>query len=343
MLQCAHGVTMNQKTTMTALTTYLREILDINLSVQRWSESSRLPVFLQESYQYYVGRVHETDILFMVDSGKQERAPSVIGKHVKLLGDRPLAAYVCPHMTSYNRQRLIRKGIQFIVPGNQLYLPALAMDLREYYRRSPPEGGQFSPATQTVLLHWLYNSTNLAWKKASVTEMARILGYSKMTISRAFHEIEQIFTDSFSGYTIGDLWENRIPKVQVWKNAQPHFRSPVTRRHYVTRGHATKHLNRYAGLDALASYSMLAAPPYHVYAVDRREWKKLQSANEIQILRNADDGCVQVEVWNYSPGLFHNHGKQQLVDPLSLYLSLRDTTDVRIEQALEELEGGIRW
>ena len=334
---------MIHDTIMNSLISYLREILNIKLSVQEWDEATRLPVFLQDSYRYYVGKMHETDILFMVDAGKDERAPAVIDKHIQLLGDGFLVAYVCPQITAYNRKRLIGKGIQFIVPGNQLYLPALAMDLREYYRQIPLEINQFSPATQALLLYWIYNSSELPRKKATVTEMARILGYSKMTVSRAFQEIDQIFTDIFDDYTTGGLWENMIPRFQIWKKAQPYFRNPVIRRYYIAQEDSTEHLAVHAGLDALAAYSMLAAPRYNIYAVNQREWKKLKDTGSIQFLRTPDEGCIQVEVWSYSPRLFRQHGQQQLVDPLSLYLSLRDTTDERVEQALEEIAGGIQW
>ena len=38
-------------------------------------------------------------------------------------------------MASYERKRLIEQKVPSIVPGNQLYLPDLGLDLREYFRR----------------------------------------------------------------------------------------------------------------------------------------------------------------------------------------------------------------
>ena len=45
-------------------------------------------------------------------------------------------------------------------------------------------------------------------------------------------------------------------------------------------------------------------------------------------------------MWNYPPRLL---GDGNAVDQISLYLSLRDDTDERIQQALEELLEEIRW
>jgi len=43
--------------------------------------------------------------------------------------------YVRAQVTAYNRKRLIEQKVPFIVPGNQMYLPMLAIDLREHFRR----------------------------------------------------------------------------------------------------------------------------------------------------------------------------------------------------------------
>jgi len=48
----------------------------------------------------------------------------------------------------------------------------------------------------------------------------------------------------------------------------------------------------------------------------------------------------ELEVWSYSPGLFAN-GK--IVDPFSLYLSLRDIKDERIESAMEKMMESVEW
>ena len=46
--------------------------------------------------------------------------------------------YVTGALASYERKRLIEQKVPFMVPGNQLYLPDLGIDLREYFRQRPP-------------------------------------------------------------------------------------------------------------------------------------------------------------------------------------------------------------
>ncbi|MCK7468892.1 MAG: hypothetical protein MZU91_12730 [Desulfosudis oleivorans] len=43
--------------------------------------------------------------------------------------------YVTRTLASYERKRLIEQKVPFLVPGNQLYLPDLGIDLREYFRK----------------------------------------------------------------------------------------------------------------------------------------------------------------------------------------------------------------
>jgi hypothetical protein len=86
-----------------------------------------------------------------------------------------------------------------------------------------------------------------------------------------------------------------------------------------------------SGLTALANYSMLNQPVIPVYAMDIKAWKKTGAIQEVSSEEEAD---AQLELWSYNPKLFAQDG---LVDPFSLYLSLQDVKDERVEAALEKL------
>jgi hypothetical protein len=60
---------------------------------------------------------------------------------------------------------------------------------------------------------------------------------------------------------------------------------------------------------------------------------------------NKDEGKICLEVWKYSPGriwgdLFRFHNS---VDPLSLYISLQDSADERVEMAMEQIIREFQW
>lgn len=61
--------------------------------------------------------------------------------------------YVTDALASYERKRLIEQKVPFIVPGNQLYLPELGIDLREYFRqRAGSAESPLSPSAQALLI-----------------------------------------------------------------------------------------------------------------------------------------------------------------------------------------------
>jgi hypothetical protein len=63
-------------------------------------------------------------------------------------------------------------------------------------------------------------------------------------------------------------------------------------------------------------------------------------SGELAVVGGHYEGSVEVELWWYDPMLL---SEGQEVDPLSLYLSLQDSTDDRVHTALEELLRGQEW
>ena len=88
---------------------------------------------------------------------------------------------------SARRKQLIDQRVAFVVPGNQVYLPFLGVDLLEHFRNARGTSESLSPATQAAFLYALHRRGRGAF---SPKEMAAALGYSSMTMSRAFDELE---------------------------------------------------------------------------------------------------------------------------------------------------------
>ena len=95
-----------------------------------------------------------------------------------------------------------------------------------------------------------------------------------------------------------------------------------------------------AGLSALAHYSMLAEPENSSIALSREVWKSLQKKATVRRTLADEPGALTVEVWNYTPTLFAQDG---WVDRLSLYLSLKDTEDERVQDALDQMLEELPW
>ena len=74
-----------------------------------------------------------------------------------------------------------------------------------------------------------------------------------------------------------------------------------------------------AGLTALSHLSLLASSEPSVFAISTNQWEiaKLSNLEELPLAEDAD---AELEIWQYDPYLFAKDG---LVDPFSLYLSLK--------------------
>jgi hypothetical protein len=321
---------------------YLHEALGIDAAIRQWAGARKLPYFLQDAYELYELRIRDLSILLAVNQREKTLRLTTIRDQLdklKSLADRPVV-YVTDALASYERKRLIEQKVPFIVPGNQLYLPDLGIDLREYFRQktqSPKHA--LSPATQAMLIKLLLTkSTQTDWSAAAT---AAEFGYTLMTLSRAVRELTTagIATPVRKGK---ERWLHlNRPPAETWHVAKPLLRSPVKRSIWTPQTAKLRPERRLplAGLSALAHYSQLSEPALPVYAVGFAKWKVLTRGG-LPTLPESQAGALQLQVWNYTPIPMPDN---KTVDPLSLSLSLQNDSDERVQSALEELQEHFPW
>lgn len=329
-------------TLATGVLRYLEEILGVEASGLRpWAHSNELPYFLRDAFAF-----HELALLgqpILLATGRVEAKQSL--KDVRIWLDKVKSltglpvVYVTDALASYDRRRLIAQKVPFVVPGNQLYLPDLGLDLREYFRkRAPAADTALSPSAQAMLITALLRQPWQAdWQPSAV---AVALGYTPMTLSRAVKELTA--AGVATAYTVGRVrWlRMELPPAQIWERAKPALRTPVKRTVWVAgHGHDADRPRRVAGLSALALGSMLAEPRSPVYAVTAAEWKAATNAG-VRALPEPEAGAEEWQLWRYSPALIPD---VTTVDPLSLMLSLEDNADDRVQLALDELKAQLPW
>ncbi len=324
---------------LTQLVRYLQDTLGINLAVAPW-ERGHLPLFLEERYAFFEAEILGLPCLLMADRGDHEEPPATIRKHIDHVQAKwsERLVYVRERITAYNRKRLVEQKIPFIVPGNQMYLPILGIDFREHFRKPRRTQSELRPSSQAVLIHALLVDT----EDLSPTALATKLGYSAMTISRALDELEAagVGESLATGRGRGRRLRLGDSRHDVWKKAEPLLRSPVRNRDAIHLADSRDLPGPIAGLSALARYSMLAEPRNMVVAVSREDWKSLQQRDAVALAMPDEEDALTVEVWTYAPTFFASDG---CVDRLSLYLSLRDTTDERVQAALDQILEEIPW
>ncbi len=326
--------------------TYLREVLAVEAELRPLKPSAELPYHLQDAYAWAQFDLlgHHCVVFTPKDADKFPLAE--VRRHVDQIAkleSNALPVLLLPVLSSFQRRHLIEQHVAFIVPGNQLYLPQLALDLREYFRqrRSTTAGETLSPSTQALLICALLSHPwQEAWRAGDDAER---MGYTAMTVSRAMRELQAAGLVSVE--VTGRIRQVRFtkPPGETWQSAQPLLKSPVRRVVWVDRQCTPPPDALPAGASALAARSMLADPPAPVWAVSVAGWRQAQTGGALPLPESAP-GSMAWQIWRYGPRLLpQGSGQKDSVDPLSLIMSLSEDRDERVQLALDELRESLSW
>ncbi|MDB5047245.1 MAG: hypothetical protein JWO30_316 [Fibrobacteres bacterium] len=316
---------------------YLDNALILHPKTYGWPGEKSLPIYLRELYAFYRTTLLNTDTLLMVLKA-EEQTPATLAKHMQKVREKWAhdIVFVNESVSSLNRKRMIEQKIPFVIPGNQMFLPMLGVDLREHFRKMQVPRLVFSPSTQVLVLDALYHGNESGY---TPTESAKRFGYSTMTMTRVFDELEQA---GLGEHTVhGKERRLRFPEKgrMLWDVALPFLKSPVKKKTYI-ESHLGKKSRVKSGLSALAELSNLSHPDVETFAVQLDEWHSIQNSG-IQFHANSPGpDLMGIELWAYPPNRF---GRKGIADPLSVYLSLRNSDDERIQASLNELIQGMRW
>lgn len=317
---------------------YLQQTLHADLpNLRRWDGARGLPRHLTDTYSLYHTQLLAMPCLLVLLKGGDEPTPAELQKHIRLIeakADLP-ALYVQQSIRASQRQRLIDQQIPFVVPGRQLYLPPLGLDLREHYRaQANLEEQALSPSAQVMFLGMLMG----LWPQdMNASGLAKVLGYSDMTMSRIKRELK--------AHALSDLPPFAA---QSWKQALSSLRSPLRHKVWVTNPTDDLLHCPLAGLSALASRSMLSGPNHEIRAIGEQAWRTLKKKHPaLHAEQSFTPDALELELWKYDPVLLirgdpisGRHPEQAgygCVDPYSLYLTLRDNPDERIAMSLDEM------
>lgn len=321
------------------LACYLSDTIGVRTVFTSGPEAAMLPHAIKAAFEFGGLELLGKPYTLAKIRGDESFSPASVAKQLRWVEERVgPTILVAEALESFNRKRLIAYKVPFIIPGNQLYLPDLGVDLREHFKRQRRKTAALSPSAQLVTLFLLLKRPDM-WAVTATTLSAQ-LALSKMTLGRAIEELEN-----------HDLIETRIlgrekqvkpgePPRILWEKALPLLRTPILKRVYLEDCEGEYGI--LAGLTALSKRSMLSPPNRTIRAVTSKEWKRIRktvAGKEIPAA-SGDLATVELELWKYNPLLLGTNG---MVDTLSLYLSLIDDTNDRVEAARENLIDEIEW
>ncbi|MCK4867349.1 MAG: hypothetical protein KAT39_04810 [Alphaproteobacteria bacterium] len=320
-----------------ALERYLGETLHDRVSVDAIEGTISVPTFLERSYRFYKARIIGRQCV-LIAARENAATPADIAKHVSLVRSAvdTIVIFAAPSLSAHNRSRLIAQGVAFVVPGNQLYIPELAMDLREYFRAPKPRGAKgLSPAAQAVFFHYLLRLDEYATTPSAI---AKRLRYSAMSIGRAFDDLVAVGLVKSEKRGKERHIYFTADRRELMESARPLLRSPVRSVKHVRNDRPVPNL-KLAGETALAKLTNLTPPRTETFAVLASDWKMIAEILDFIEVDEFEE-TFAVETWSYDPaGLSYG----PVVDPLSLYAQFRDHRDERISMAAERLLENVIW
>lgn len=329
--------------TRESITDYLKNTLGmVDLVLNDYPCLAKLPYLIQDQFEFLQMTFAKQSVSLVIPKTNLPlRQTRDVLKH--LPKQEPLV--MCfESLASYERRYLIEQKISFLVPGNQLYLLDLGIDLREYFKRKRQSAARaLNPSTQAMLLWFLQNlPLGSEW---SPSEVAATLQYKSMTASRAAAELVEL--GLFEELSKGRRKYLRTVNSheQIWQKAKPYLRTPVKQEIWT---HDPVYLHKseicLAGISALSKLTMINPDKEICYGLSPQNWAEIKK--KIVVLPEKEPGASCYQIWTYEPRMYRestNTLSTPCVDPLSLWLSFKDSTDARIELALTDLEKEFKW
>jgi hypothetical protein len=158
-----------------------------------------------------------------------------------------------------------------------------------------------------------------------------------MGITKAIENLKRLAIVKVEGTKEKNIiFEKDIEK--LWKDSEGLCINPVMKTVYVD--------DKPQGLfksntTALEEYTDMNPSSIEYFAIEKKQFYELRK-NNLLVNLNSENGSYALEVWKYNPELLTKGiTKKNNVDPLSLYLSLKDgfideRTDMALDQIIEK-------
>jgi DNA-binding MarR family transcriptional regulator len=323
-----------------AIIGYLNELTGETPWVEPMPEElvSTLPLYLRQRYELYRADLFgRRCVLARENSPTGELSPTEYGHEVTQLKQRlhEDVVLVLMKLPSYVRNRLVRQRIPFIVPGTQMFLPMLMIDLREQFAKSNDRlRSTLSAVSQVVIIYQILQES---LDETPLGQIATRLGYSAMAISKAQDELQTAgLCEVIRTWRTVSLHFTARGKA-LWRQAEPLLTTPIRRKLWIRWGQPRARAVL-AGTSALSRASMLADDRVPTYAMRDKHLTSAMDKGEIFGCGGPEEAEASMEAWKYDPLVL---AANDVADRCSLYLSLRQSADERIQKELRSLIDGV--
>ena len=235
------------------------------------------------------------------------------------------AVFYFDNLLTYERDRLVEQGVYFIVADKFAFVPTLIIN-RLSTKSEIKE--LFYPSTQYILLYHLQIES---LDGLSLKELEDKVPYKYKTIAKSIKQLEVLGLVRLEGSRNKKLVFELSGK-ELWDKASTNLIDPIKSIEYTSDVFPEGDIG---GISALSHYSMLV-PEDVPTRVLTAEWVR-EHKYSIPELHSFED-TQRIEIWKYPPS-----GTSGYVDKLSLFLTLKDDNDPRVEKEIAIMMNKIKW
>ncbi len=310
---------------------YLKSLLGFSIVIKKITDSERKRLgafvnFYEMKATHIDGRRH---LLAFAKVG-QRYTPHAVAKQFSMIRaavDLPVVFVPC-ELAPHDSARLIAAKVPYVYANRGLYLPEAGLVLARP-NQTPVLRETFSVPAQLFVSGYLLKKWN---GRATISEVMQLTGYSFASIVHAFQELEHF------GAGVRELdVDGRSMRIvlnspsAIWEQCRSRFFNPCKR----TIGVIEKPKGAVlAGVDALAEMSDLNEDSPTCFAFPLKGFRKT-GIEECSV----DLAPIRLQLWHFNPMAIGG----DKIDPLSLYLTLRNDPDDRVQIQLAKLEETFKW
>lgn len=288
------------------------------------------------SYSFYDGIYQGMPLLFLEpkNGNPTPRECDITGRRLSEALGLPVVFILAPGPT-YERQRLMDKGVYFIMSERYAHLPMIVAMEKTSNRK---KAEVLTPVGQYLLL---YHLQVCSLEGMSARMIAPLLPYSYESVTLGITCLEDVsLCRKVQNGQRSRVIHFELKGEDLWDKAQNVLQSPVEYRMYCD---AIRLSADYpvCGINALAHYTMLNPDKERMIMMTGKEYRAIKSADAIDN-PNPYDGNIMVEVWKH-PVVSIKGNNDGWVDRLSLILSLREDDDPRVEKEVERIINELKW
>ena len=302
---------------------------DMSIKTLDKQRLGKLPLIITGSYHCYEAVLMGIPVI-LLEVLHNDYTPKLLQKHQQMVMGlmQSHVVFAMENVVSYHISRMIDLAVNFIIPDKLIYVPTLLIYLREVKDTRKLDDEVMPGIAQCLLLFHLQRKSLNGWTTRELTEKFD-MSYASMNRAIRWLNVKGLVElEGVKEKTLKMIGKGK----ELWEKAMPLMLSPVERILYTDEQLEEKPI---AGESALESYTMLSSPEVPCKAVS-----KVWVTEHAKKMLNKNYGECRVEVWRYDPMLL---AKGNVVDPLSLYLSLQSNEDERVRIELRNLIDNVKW